>query len=723
MALADTEMFVPLMERTGTSEVARSHRGFYTAFREAGGPKKLGRTHRDTPGRGSGYMWWERRNEFVARHLGQANKNNEKMWKPDGEPTKRHLGLIAWAYTPDPKGVKRWISRNANENPKPEKPFDCYGVPRRPGVECRNYGPSYPVETRAEYLQWIKACRKLAERDPEKAVALGCKREAHIVLSGGRDKSRFPERKAPSISLNTAKRLAFGKDMGGPWGSRSQSPAVHAYTDRLAKDKKSDIKAIRDAIADYQATTPKVAGGHGFRVPLSPEPLIERGMPSRAARILVFRARDRIFLLPLEHSKFTEDVTGKPRIDYKNLSNINLFDLPAVLDRISRRRAKKGLKRQPRDQEIAVSNPFDYDYDDLFTDVKANPRHRRKSHKNRPVPWKGAKGQFSVQQRKHQGHQPANRKNPIEPLFLVFAKHVKTNKRAGQKVTTHMLRAPADLSKREAIKAAKAYAKRQSSPHMVLGFTGWMGAEDAGYAGFTVSNTKVMGARKNPRPKGRKQRPVPWKGAKGQFSTTQRKHRGYQPINRKNPADLSEAQIMAGFGGAEARDNLARENGRHHGRHLPAPWRGAKGQFSINQRKRLGYHPANRKNPRDLSEAQIAAGFGGAEARDNLARTNGESPWGYDMPPGYPYSQGKGQYGTYRAVPPTNRRNPAKLKWTKFSDGAWISNIGNYIIVPAGRSGFFELMQHDGTEWQSIGSHYMSAAHMKLQAKIHFERS
>ena len=117
MALADTEAFVPLMERTGTSKVARSYRGFYTAFQKAEGvPKKMGRTHRDTPGRGDSYMWWERRNEFVSRHMGQVEKRGEKLWKPNGNPTKRHLGLIAWAYTPDPDGVDDWLARNAKKN-------------------------------------------------------------------------------------------------------------------------------------------------------------------------------------------------------------------------------------------------------------------------------------------------------------------------------------------------------------------------------------------------------------------------------------------------------------------------------------------------------------------------------------------------------------------------------------------------------------------------------
>jgi hypothetical protein len=65
-------------------------------------------------------MWWERRNEFVSRHMGQVKKRGEKLWKPNGDPTKRHLGLIAWAYTPDPAGVRRWLNQGSKGKKNPE---------------------------------------------------------------------------------------------------------------------------------------------------------------------------------------------------------------------------------------------------------------------------------------------------------------------------------------------------------------------------------------------------------------------------------------------------------------------------------------------------------------------------------------------------------------------------------------------------------------------------
>lgn len=45
-------------------------------------------------------LWWLRnRHAFVSRHLAQIK--NEPLYEPDGTPTRRHLGLIMWAASPD----------------------------------------------------------------------------------------------------------------------------------------------------------------------------------------------------------------------------------------------------------------------------------------------------------------------------------------------------------------------------------------------------------------------------------------------------------------------------------------------------------------------------------------------------------------------------------------------------------------------------------------------
>lgn len=97
--------FVPAMRAEAVSEVARSPRGFLTAYKRSGGDRN--RMGTDSY---SGQDWRTKRDGFVARHWAQIKKRGEPLWSY-GEPTRRHLALIAWAFTPDPQGVKRWLQR------------------------------------------------------------------------------------------------------------------------------------------------------------------------------------------------------------------------------------------------------------------------------------------------------------------------------------------------------------------------------------------------------------------------------------------------------------------------------------------------------------------------------------------------------------------------------------------------------------------------------------
>ncbi len=99
----------PAMRARGVSEVARSPRGFLRAYERAkGDPERLGLTPTSTPNR-KPYPWQKRRNEFVARHMGQLEANGEPLWELDGAPTRRHLGLVAWAYSPEPERLRRFL--------------------------------------------------------------------------------------------------------------------------------------------------------------------------------------------------------------------------------------------------------------------------------------------------------------------------------------------------------------------------------------------------------------------------------------------------------------------------------------------------------------------------------------------------------------------------------------------------------------------------------------
>jgi len=113
LPLLVAEVMEPLAAERGVSEVARSRRGFMTAYKLAGGePTLLGIDHE------SGQHWTEKRRLFVNRHLGAARKREEKMWlKRKGEwiPSRRHLALIMWAYTPTPNRLGKWLRRRALE--------------------------------------------------------------------------------------------------------------------------------------------------------------------------------------------------------------------------------------------------------------------------------------------------------------------------------------------------------------------------------------------------------------------------------------------------------------------------------------------------------------------------------------------------------------------------------------------------------------------------------
>ncbi len=78
----------PDMRTWKVSEVARSPRGFLTAFKKAGG--KLSNLSPE---------WQRKRENFIGRHMAYVKKNNEPLTN-NGHPTRRHLALIAWAYSP-----------------------------------------------------------------------------------------------------------------------------------------------------------------------------------------------------------------------------------------------------------------------------------------------------------------------------------------------------------------------------------------------------------------------------------------------------------------------------------------------------------------------------------------------------------------------------------------------------------------------------------------------
>ena len=80
LSLKTIRKYEPEMKRLKVSEVARSPRGFLSAYKKAGSPKNLSD------------KWKQKQQGFVARHGKQSKKN----------PTyRRRLALIAWVHDPE----------------------------------------------------------------------------------------------------------------------------------------------------------------------------------------------------------------------------------------------------------------------------------------------------------------------------------------------------------------------------------------------------------------------------------------------------------------------------------------------------------------------------------------------------------------------------------------------------------------------------------------------
>lgn len=92
--------------KQGVSDIARSPRGFLAAYKLASGDAyAMGRDHF------SGQLWEDRRTNFIKRHVEQARRRREAFWTKSGQPTRRHLALMMWAYTPTPSKTLAWLNR------------------------------------------------------------------------------------------------------------------------------------------------------------------------------------------------------------------------------------------------------------------------------------------------------------------------------------------------------------------------------------------------------------------------------------------------------------------------------------------------------------------------------------------------------------------------------------------------------------------------------------
>ena len=91
----DVGRFMPQIEARGVSKVARRS-GFTKIYLSGENPRLVMASQNLT--------WHEKRHNFLKRHLAR----DHALFDRYGEPTRHHLALIAWAYSPSRK-VRRGI--------------------------------------------------------------------------------------------------------------------------------------------------------------------------------------------------------------------------------------------------------------------------------------------------------------------------------------------------------------------------------------------------------------------------------------------------------------------------------------------------------------------------------------------------------------------------------------------------------------------------------------
>lgn len=61
------------------------------------------------------------RNKHLESLLEEMKKNDEKLFKEDGEPTEFHFRMISWAFSPQPDKVKKYVMKLDREAEEKEE--------------------------------------------------------------------------------------------------------------------------------------------------------------------------------------------------------------------------------------------------------------------------------------------------------------------------------------------------------------------------------------------------------------------------------------------------------------------------------------------------------------------------------------------------------------------------------------------------------------------------
>ena len=160
LSLAEVEAALPAMRHFDAARVARGDQqstqtgdGFLPNYRKARGSKAR---MKKMQARGS-ESWFDRRNNFVQRHMAQARKNREKLFQR-GVPSKRMLGLIAWAYVPPEwsEAYEEWVEAGWPVRPKSRRNRSTWDRPDRKGSVIQSVLFDRSVWSVRDAKRWLR---------------------------------------------------------------------------------------------------------------------------------------------------------------------------------------------------------------------------------------------------------------------------------------------------------------------------------------------------------------------------------------------------------------------------------------------------------------------------------------------------------------------------------------------------------------------------------------
>jgi len=168
LPLKDVLRSTHAMDKGEISEVARGKKeskqtreGFVEAYIATNG--SIPKMKKRLTGRNDRETWDKRRDQFIARHLEQMRKGDtySSGWNKRGEPTPRHLALIAWAYSPSPKRLSAWL----RTQPKEWKPY-VSNPSEQLTFDFTEYDPYIPSLSKAMVMEIMFAVNDKENKQP-----------------------------------------------------------------------------------------------------------------------------------------------------------------------------------------------------------------------------------------------------------------------------------------------------------------------------------------------------------------------------------------------------------------------------------------------------------------------------------------------------------------------------------------------------------------------------